>query len=193
MAFLGHGICLRQRSDGSLNLGGGLSADVDLALDRLRASRFFLRAIRDSHDSFTFHLNSAFLRDLALRLPWMEAARQPWIHDRDPFIAQNDQEVRRAFATLRRTFPEVGHAQAVESWAGHIDCLPDGIPVIDAIGEPQGLIIATGFCGHGMGLGPVVGRLLTELVTDGRASLNLREFRFSRYAEGDLRKPYSIY
>ena len=50
-------------------------------------------------------------------------------------------------------------------------------------GRP-GLVLATGFTGHGFAMGPIVGRLVAELVTDGKPSLDLRPFRFSRFAEG---------
>jgi glycine/D-amino acid oxidase-like deaminating enzyme len=54
------------------------------------------------------------------------------------------------------------------------------------------LVLATGFTGHGFAMGPVVGRLVAELVTDGKPSLDLRPFRFSRFAEGAAGKPRSV-
>ena len=64
--------------------------------------------------------------------------------------------------------------------------------------EPStfGLVIAAGFSGHGFKISPAVGRLAADLVIDGRSSdprIPETDFRFSRFAEGDLlttRFPY---
>jgi glycine/D-amino acid oxidase-like deaminating enzyme len=73
----------------------------------------------------------------------------------------------------------------------YIDATPDAIPVVGEAGSP-GLVVATGFTGHGFAMGPIVGRLVAELITDGRPSLDLRAFRFSRFAEGATGKPKSV-
>ena len=46
-----------------------------------------------------------------------------------------------------------------------IDVTPDGLPVISAVDAVPGFFIATGFTGHGFGIGPGAGRLMAELVT----------------------------
>jgi len=55
-----------------------------------------------------------------------------------------------------------------------------------------GFIFATGFSGHGFAFGPIAGKLLAELILDGRPSLNLHAFRFSRFEEGDLASPRNV-
>jgi sarcosine oxidase subunit beta len=59
--------------------------------------------------------------------------------------------------------------------------MPDGIPVIGA-GAAPGAFHAFGFCGHGFALGPVVGRLIAELVMSGEASLPIAAFGISRFS-----------
>jgi len=49
------------------------------------------------------------------------------------------------------------------------------------IDSVKGYILATGFSGHGFCLGPIAGKLLSELVVDGTPSLSLHEVRFSRF------------
>jgi glycine/D-amino acid oxidase-like deaminating enzyme len=85
----------------------------------------------------------------------------------------------------------LGELQVTRSWAGYIDATPDAIPVIGEAG-PSGLVVATGFTGHGFAMGPIVGRLVAELITDGKPSIDLRAFRFSRFAEGAVGKPRSV-
>jgi hypothetical protein len=42
--------------------------------------------------------------------------------------------------------------------------MPDAIPVISAVDKVPGFFIATGFSGHGFGIGPGAGRLIAEMV-----------------------------
>jgi glycine/D-amino acid oxidase-like deaminating enzyme len=41
-------------------------------------------------------------------------------------------------------------------------------------------------------MGPIAGRLVAELIVDGKPSLDLHGFRFSRFAEGVPGKPHSV-
>src|ERR1700682_2326182 len=53
----------------------------------------------------------------------------------------------------------------------------------------DGLFLATGFSGHGFKISPAVGRLVADLLVDGATDLpgvTARDFRYSRFAEGDL-------
>ena len=54
--------------------------------------------------------------------------------------------------------------QVAESWAGLMDVTPDAVPVIDEVKRIPGFFIATGFSGHGFGIGPGAGRLMADLV-----------------------------
>ena len=65
-------------------------------------------------------------------------------------------------------------------WGGLLDMTPDGLPVIERSPEVEGLVIAAGFSGHGFCLGPVTGRLVSELLTAGYASLPIEPFRRAR-------------
>ena len=39
---------------------------------------------------------------------------------------------------------------------------------------------------------PIAGRLVSELIVDGKTSLDISGFRFSRFAEGAIGKPRSV-
>ncbi|WP_374377662.1 NAD(P)/FAD-dependent oxidoreductase [Dongia sp.] len=193
IAFFGHHIGFRQRPDGSLNLAEELQVDVDLTLDRFRALRWFLPSLRDNWRASTFCLNASAWRDLQCRLPWREEARLPWIHDRDPVVPANFARVRNAVHRFEALFPSARGVQAVESWAGNVDLMPDGIPVLGPVAALPGLILATGMTGHGFGMGPIVGKLTSEVALDGKPSLDLSAFRFERYAEGRTGKSSTRY
>ena len=62
-----------------------------------------------------------------------------------------------AFSSPKRT--ALASVEVKQAWAGRIDMTPDLIPVISKVPSIKGLTIATGFSGHGFGLGPGAGRL----------------------------------
>lgn len=77
---------------------------------------------------------------------------------------------RRIHAIVRATRPLLSGADfddRQDEWVGSRPCTPDGLPLIGPTRSPR--VIAAG--GHGMWgitLGPLTGRLVTELVTTGR-------------------------
>ncbi|MDT5016285.1 MAG: hypothetical protein QOD39_2445 [Mycobacterium sp.] len=90
-------------------------------------------------------------------------------------------------------FPGFIDAAISSSYAGCYDVTPDWNPVISAT-PIDGLIVAAGFSGHGFKIAPAVGRLVADLVVDGRSAdprIPETDFRLSRFADGDLLKtPY---
>lgn len=184
----GHGLGIRQRKNGAINLADDMQVDVDLTLGHLRGLSLFWPQFWSQRDKFRLHVNGAAWRD-ALAL--INGATGP-IEPRDPQPEPNRAHAPRALAKLKAIFPALKDAQIVEAWAGLIDVLPDGIPVIDAPGTPSGLAIATGFCGHGFAMGPIVGRLLAEWIDTGAPSLDLSAFRAQRFVDGTMVRPRSM-
>lgn len=90
-------------------------------------------------------------------------------------------------------FPAFAEAGIASSYAGCYDVTPDWNPVISKT-PISGLIVAAGFSGHGFKISPAVGRLIADLVVDGRSSdprIPETDFRLSRFAAGDyLKTPY---
>lgn len=87
-------------------------------------------------------------------------------------------------------FPALTEASITSSYAGCYDVTPDWNPVIST-GPLDGLVIAAGFSGHGFKISPAVGRLVADLVVDGRSNdprIPESDFRLSRFDDGDLLK-----
>src|SRR3546814_10579040 len=63
-----------------------------------------------------------------------------------------------AMRNVARDFPAFRGVAVAERWAGLIDVTPDAVPVISGIEAMPGLFAATGFSGHGFGIGPGAGR-----------------------------------
>jgi sarcosine oxidase subunit beta len=83
--------------------------------------------------------------------------------------------------TVAELFPVMRGAPIVRTWSGIESRLPDGIPVIGPSTTEVNAFHAFGFSHHGFQLGPVIGRILSELVLDGGTNLPLHPFRIDRF------------
>jgi sarcosine oxidase subunit beta len=77
--------------------------------------------------------------------------------------------------------PAIHDAPVDEVWAGLIDQTPDALPVLQAMVEPEGLVVAMGFSGHGFCLGPITGRIMAALVQGKDTGMPLEPFRIERF------------
>ena len=75
------------------------------------------------------------------------------------------------------------------TWGGYVDMTPDFLPILGAIENIEGFYVATGFSGHGFAVGPIVGKLMAELIIDGSTSVDITSFSPSRFAEGKTPVP----
>jgi glycine/D-amino acid oxidase-like deaminating enzyme len=191
-AVWGPGVAFRQRRDGGFTIAAGGALDHDVTLDSLRQVRFFLPNYWKNKALFRFHVGRPLLRSFAAALPGSSRRRDPLIWDRGLGPAPNPTKVARSMRELGRTLPFLPALGIVQSWAGYIDATPDLAPVLGAAPAPRGFILATGFSGHGFAMGPVAGRLVSELIVDGKASLDISAFRFSRFAEGAIGRPRNV-
>ena len=101
----------------------------------------------------------------------------------------NQKAVKRIMDLARLKLPGLSDAGVAKSWAGMIDSMPDIVPVIDTVSSshmsaPAGLTIATGFSGHGFGIGPAAGKLAADLVCNQPVPYDLDRFRLDRFTDG---------
>lgn len=82
---------------------------------------------------------------------------------------------------IMKYFPCLEEAKIVRTWAGWIDVCVDHIPVISHVEEVPGLIIACGFSGHGFGISPAVGVLLSQMAAQEETVLDIKSFRYDRF------------
>lgn len=71
-------------------------------------------------------------------------------------------------------------AQIARTWGGLIDLTPDALPVLDS--PRPGLIVASGFSGHGFGIGPVCGEIAADLALGRTSRFDLAPFRLDRFS-----------
>ena len=79
-------------------------------------------------------------------------------------------------------FPALRAARIVRCWAGIEGDTADGLPIIGPSTTEEDAFHAFGFCAHGFHLGPVAGRIVSELVTTRASNLPIEAFRIDRFA-----------
>src|SRR6185437_10707306 len=84
---------------------------------------------------------------------------------------------------LARAFPAFAKMQVAEEWGGLMDVTPDAVPVISPVETLPGFYIASGFSGHGFGIGPGAGRLMADLVAGDAPVVDATPFRLERFAK----------
>ena len=157
-----------------------------MTLEAFRDLRQFLPGAWTSRAQLRFRLGKPFFRHLRTLIPGTAARRDPFTYLGAYEPPPNQAKARAALRRFRELFPALAGLELERVWAGYIEGTPDRVPVLCEVERPRGFLIATGFSGHGFALGPVAGRVLSELIVDGRSSIDLHRFRLSRFAEGDL-------
>jgi sarcosine oxidase subunit beta len=84
-----------------------------------------------------------------------------------------------------RVLPAIETAGMATTWVGLYEMTPDHHPLIGPIRGLDGLLVATGFSGHGFQHAPITGQLLAEIATTGTArTVDIESLRPERFTEG---------
>lgn len=180
----GPGFSVRRRADGGYTVSTLASNVFDLTPDSFRFLRQFIPIARMEWASLRPRLGQRF------RDEWRDMRRRgadepsPFEETRILDPAPNMKLTDQAMARLCDAFPVFREARIAQRWAGLIDVTPDAVPVISPVESLPGLVIATGFSGHGFGMGPGAGRLAADLVAGTSPIVDPNAFRFSRFSDG---------
>ena len=88
--------------------------------------------------------------------------------------------------------PMLEDLEVRHGWWGWYAMSPDHNAIVGRADEPDGLLYATGFSGHGFQQGPVVGEYLAALALDQPPPLDLAALSADRFAAGDLRPEKNV-
>ena len=187
LALGGSDFAFRKRLDGGYTIARRGAMVSELTPDHFRLFFDFLPAARAEWHELRLRLGGRFGEEWRMRKRWRADEVTPFedVRTLDPEpSAAIIEEGRRNLAAAYPFFKDV---EIAEKWGGLIDVTPDAVPVISAVGALPGLHIASGFSGHGFGIGPGAGRLMADLVTGDAPLVDPAPFRFDRFAQG--RKP----
>lgn len=175
---------IRKRQDGGYTIASGHGNIVDIVPASFRYARDFIPALRAEWRSLMLRFGWRFFDEARMARRWSLDEPSPFeycrVLDPKPSRRLTDQ----ALATARIAFPALAAAKVEQRWAGYIDAMPDAIPVISGVARIPGLYIATGFSGHGFGIGPGAGRLMADLVLGRTPVVDPRDFRLERFVDG---------
>lgn len=92
--------------------------------------------------------------------------------------------VRRVDAMMQATRDYISgteNLEVTEIWRGLRACTPDGLPVIGRSNEFANLVVATGHAMIGMSIGPITGKLVSQLVLNEPPALDLTPLSLERF------------
>lgn len=179
----------RKRLDGGYNIANGHLNVVPIVPDSFRFFARFLPALMMDAKSLKLRLDNRFLQEWQEAKPVPLDQVSPYEKTRVLDPQPDSRDLAKVLARLKKAFPAFAPARVVQEWAGLIDVTPDAIPVISTVDSVPGLIIATGFSGHGFGIGPGAGRLVADLASGAPPVVDPTEFRFSRFSDGTRVRP----
>jgi sarcosine oxidase, subunit beta len=194
-----------QTSRGSVEVGavvnaaGPFAADVgrffgvDVPVEPLKRQMLVTTPLPDVSPDFPFVIDFAsslyFHREGAGLLTGM--SRPDQAPGPDESVDLEWEQVHLA-AAIRR-LPLLASAGLASHWAGLYEMTPDAHPLIGRLAPLTNAYVVAGFSGHGFMHGPIAGRLLAEVILDGRAhTLDITELDPARFGTGRLVREYNV-
>jgi glycine/D-amino acid oxidase-like deaminating enzyme len=188
----GAGFGFRKRLDGGYNVSNRGANIFDVVPDAFRLMNDYKTLRQTQSAGTTVRFGKRFFTEWNTPRRWYNDEPTPFERvrtlDPKPSAAVLDE----AKTNIQAAFPAFKNMVVAESWGGYMDVTPDAIPVISGVDDLPGFFIATGFSGHGFGIGPGAGRLVAEMVAGDATVVDPTPFRLSRFAEGEGRSPYPL-
>jgi glycine/D-amino acid oxidase-like deaminating enzyme len=182
----------RKRMDGGYTVATLGMRTIDLVPDNFRLLPQFLPAVRLHWKKLRFRVGRRWIEEWRMPRRWSLDRPSPFervrVLDPEPDLPV----LNRAREALAEVYPLFRDVAIAERWAGMIDVTPDAVPVISPVDAVPGLVIATGFSGHGFGIGPAAGLLAADLATGGPPIVDPAPFRLSRFTDGSRPLPSPI-
>ncbi len=182
----------RKRMDGGYTVATLGVRTIDLVPDNFRLLLDYLPAARLHWKKLRFRVGRRWVEEWQMPRRWTldEATAFEAVRTLDP--APDQFVLDRARTAVAAAFPLFRDMAVAESWGGMIDVMPDAIPVISPVEKMPGFFIATGFSGHGFGIGPGAGRLVADMVMGDPTLVDPTPFRLGRFTDGSNPRPHPL-
>jgi glycine/D-amino acid oxidase-like deaminating enzyme len=178
----------RRRQDGGYTIARSGASTFDITPSALRHFRAFLPALSENWGDIRLRVGGPFFEELTTSVRWSADRPTPFERHRVLDPPPDHRLLDRVLHDAADLFPQLEGVRPVERWAGMIDVTPDEIPVLGPVDGFDGLFLATGFSGHGFGIGPAAGYVMAQLARGEQPVVDLAAFRLERFAEGDVRR-----
>lgn len=179
-------IAFRRRQDGGYTLASGGANQLYVGPDAFRHASKYVSALM-ANPFGTRYLPAAprgYPDGWSTPRKWAADEESPFERMRILNPTPKASALRDIDREFKGLFPRFKTVPLKATWAGMIDAMPDVVPVVDRAAEIPGLLIATGMSGHGFGIGPGMGRVVSDLVQGNETGHNLHRFRQSRFNDG---------
>lgn len=185
--------CIRRRLDGGFTLALRGRGTVNLTPDILRHAKIFWPTFKQRRAGLKLRLGADFFRQLFGSANWRLDQPSPFeaVRVQDP--APDMDLVNAALAALIAGNPVLKDIRLAEAWGGTIDSTPDTVPVISPVPSQKGFFLATGFSGHGFGIGPAAGKLAADIVNGDTPLVDPAAYSYERLIDGRPLAPVGLF
>ncbi len=172
----------RKRADGGYTVSQFGASFADLVPDSFRLFKQFLPAWMQNNTFVKLRFGRRFFEELSIPRKFDMDRVTPFEQHRvlDPKAC--DIAVAGALRKLAEAFPAFRDARIAQSWGGYIDVTPDALPVMSQVAAIPGFYLASGFSGHGFGIGPAAGELMADMLQGKRLGAEAVPFDLTRFS-----------
>jgi sarcosine oxidase subunit beta len=174
----------KQKRDGTIRVTGGYRFSAmlhDLSLRDFRDLRTWLPAFWKNRKDVSLRVDPACLRrEVSAIFATARAKNGDIFVPRGQEPRSNPRDRVTQLSELKRLIPALEGAQIRRSFSGVMDLIPDLQPVVGRFPDVANAFVATGFSGHGFMCGPGACQAIAELISDGRTSIDLQDYRPDR-------------
>ena len=182
---------IRRRQDGGFTVAHGSILMHPITPSTFRYAFKFLPALRQELKVLKLTLGREFIREFRMPVRWALDSVSPFEKNRVLNPRPSPSVISRIRVNLAETFPELANVEIAETWAGMVETSPDVVPIIGPIAKTPGFHLATGFSGHGFGIGPGAGKAIARMLTGTGSGIELGQLRLERFFDGTPIRPQS--
>ncbi len=103
-------------------------------------------------------------------------------------------QLSRLISAVTYRLPALEAARIQRGWAGLREMTPDELAIVGPVPETEGFFVAAGFSGHGFMHAPAIGKLMAELILDGRTStMDISALSLDRFRTGHLSPERAVF
>jgi len=176
-------VSIRKRLDGGYTIAHGAILDHPITPSTLYFAPKYIQALVKEFNVLKISIGKEFIEELTAPKTWDLDKVSPFERNRVLNPKPNKNIISKITNQVGEVYPELKGAKIIESWAGMVETTPDVVPVIAPLQEIPGLFLATGFSGHGFGIGPGAGKVISKMIQN-KPTIDLHPFRLERFFDG---------
>jgi glycine/D-amino acid oxidase-like deaminating enzyme len=182
---------IRRRQDGGFTVAHGAILMHPITPSTFRYAFKFLPALKQEFKVLKLTLGREFISEFRMPSRWALDAVSPFERNRVLNPRPTPSVIAKIRTNIGETFPELANVRIAETWAGMVETSPDVVPMICPVAKIPGFHLATGFSGHGFGIGPGAGKAIAGMLTGTGSGIDLHELRLERFFDGSPIRPLS--